>query len=499
MSSDVCKHCTHAACLDVCPTGRDLPHRVRHRRRAGGRLQRLRLLRPRVPVRRDRPARAAAPDAGARGRPLEVHALLRPPREDGSTPACAKACPTESIQFGPLDELRRRAADRLDEVVEDGFDGARLYGEDPGDGVGGFGAFFLLLDEPEVYGLPPDPVDRPATCRRCGGARPRPGPRSLAGLGVAFAGRAATEPGTRAPAPTTASRSSRRRSGSPRSAGTSSPAVWPAPRRCSRSLAARGNDRLARNASLIAAAAVASPPLLITDLGRPARFLNMLRVFKVTSPMSVGTWILSRRARRRRRGAARPRRRRAARAPRGWAVAGVLGPALDIHGRPALRHRGPGLARGPPGAAVPLRRRAAASAGAAAVFMTPPARRPRPADDARRSRRRRGVAEGPHVAPPGPARSEPYHSGKAGRYHQAARLLNGAGAALALVGRRRPLLRLSGALSLAGAVCTTLCDLRGGLRVGCRPALRARDAAGCAPDAVTIRAFLPRASGNTRP
>jgi hypothetical protein len=56
----------------------------------------------------------------------------------------------------------------------------------------------------------------------------------------------------------------------------------------------RGNERLARNASLIAAASTAaSPPLLIADLGRPARFLNMLRVFKVTSPMSVGTWVLA--------------------------------------------------------------------------------------------------------------------------------------------------------------------------------------------------------------
>ena len=49
---------------------------------------------------------------------------------------------------------------------------ARLYGEDPGDGVGGAGAFFLLLDEPEVYGLPPDPVvttrDLPAMWRHAG-------------------------------------------------------------------------------------------------------------------------------------------------------------------------------------------------------------------------------------------------------------------------------------------------------------------------------------------
>jgi len=76
---------------------------------------------------------------------------------DGLKPACAKACPTESIQFGPLDELREIAQRRVAELHETGQSEARLYGEDPADGVGGFGAFFLLLDEPEVYGLPPDP------------------------------------------------------------------------------------------------------------------------------------------------------------------------------------------------------------------------------------------------------------------------------------------------------------------------------------------------------
>ena len=62
------------------------------------------------------------------------------------------------------------------------------------------------------------------------------------------------------------------------------------------SLVARvsGNDLLAKRSIYIGAAADAvSPPLLISDLGRPERFLNMLRVFKVTSPMSVGSWILA--------------------------------------------------------------------------------------------------------------------------------------------------------------------------------------------------------------
>src|SRR5439155_6330021 len=79
--------------------------------------------------------------------------------KDDKEPACAQACPTDSIQFGELDELRERAQGRLERLVEAGQDEARLYGAAPDDGVGGFGAFFLLLDEPEVYGLPPDPVD----------------------------------------------------------------------------------------------------------------------------------------------------------------------------------------------------------------------------------------------------------------------------------------------------------------------------------------------------
>jgi formate dehydrogenase iron-sulfur subunit len=78
--------------------------------------------------------------------------------KDGLEPACAKACPTDSIQFGPLEELQARAEERVTELASSGVPEARLYGEDPGDGMGGFGAFFLLLDDPEVYGLPPDPV-----------------------------------------------------------------------------------------------------------------------------------------------------------------------------------------------------------------------------------------------------------------------------------------------------------------------------------------------------
>ncbi len=164
MASDVCKHCTHAACLDVCPTGalfrtefgtvvvqEDVcngcgycipacPYGVIDQRKEDGRAWKCTLCYDRL---------------GA-----------------GMTPACAHACPTESIQFGPLDELRERAAGRLAQLHEQGTTEARLYGEDPDDGVGGDGAFFLLLDEPEVYGLPPDPVvttrDLPSMWRHAG-------------------------------------------------------------------------------------------------------------------------------------------------------------------------------------------------------------------------------------------------------------------------------------------------------------------------------------------
>jgi formate dehydrogenase iron-sulfur subunit len=150
MSSDVCKHCTHAACLDVCPTGalfrtefgtvvvqEDIcngcgycipacPYGVIDQREGDGRAWKCTLCYDRI--------------------------------GDGLEPACAKACPTNSIQFGELDELRERAAKRVEQLHENGVTEARLYGDDPDDGVGGNGAFFLLLDEPEVYGLPPDPV-----------------------------------------------------------------------------------------------------------------------------------------------------------------------------------------------------------------------------------------------------------------------------------------------------------------------------------------------------
>src|SRR3989449_8416446 len=74
----------------------------------------------------------------------------------GFEPACAKACPTESINFGTIADLRKMAQARLGQLQHAGESRAYLYGADEGM-LGGLNSFYLLVDKPEVYGLPPDP------------------------------------------------------------------------------------------------------------------------------------------------------------------------------------------------------------------------------------------------------------------------------------------------------------------------------------------------------
>ncbi len=187
MESDVCKHCTHAACLDVCPTG------ALFRTEFGTVVVQNDICNgcgycvPACPYgvidRRDAPAGDAAVGLA------QKCTLCYDRLSDGMEPACAKACPTQSIQFGDLEELRERAQVRVEALVESGLHGAQLYGASPDDGVGGAGAFFLLLDKPETYGLPPDPVvttrDLPQMWKHATFAAVS----LLAGVVVAFAGK----------------------------------------------------------------------------------------------------------------------------------------------------------------------------------------------------------------------------------------------------------------------------------------------------------------------
>src|SRR5919106_649103 len=147
-----CKHCQRAGCLEACPTGAIVrtefdsvyvqpdicngcgycisgcPFGVIDRREDDGRAWKCTLCYDRL--------------------------------SDGMEPACAKACPTDSIQFGDLDELKATAEARIRRLHDDGVEEAYLYGADDVDqpGTAGLNAFFLLVDEPEVYNLPPDPV-----------------------------------------------------------------------------------------------------------------------------------------------------------------------------------------------------------------------------------------------------------------------------------------------------------------------------------------------------
>ena len=195
MASDVCKHCTEAACLEVCPTGalfrteygtvvvqEDVCNGCGYCVPACpfGVLDKRHL--PRKPD--DAPL--ALPLLGKKedGRVWKC-TLCYDRLKGGHEPACAKACPTDSIQFGEVDELRDRAHKRLEKLEAEGWNGAQLYLDGPDDGIGGAGAFFLLLDEPEVYGLPPDPV---ATTRDLGTIWAAAGAAALAlGAGVAAA------------------------------------------------------------------------------------------------------------------------------------------------------------------------------------------------------------------------------------------------------------------------------------------------------------------------
>ena len=145
MMSDVCKHCQHASCMDVCPTGAIIRTEFD-----------TVFIQPDV-CNGCRNCISACP-YGVIGMDEEAHVarkctLCYDRLQGGMEPACAKACPTQSIQFGPLDELHQRADKRLADLHSQGVAEANLYGRDE-EVYGGLNAFFLLMDKPEAYRLP---------------------------------------------------------------------------------------------------------------------------------------------------------------------------------------------------------------------------------------------------------------------------------------------------------------------------------------------------------
>ena len=151
MHSDVCKHCANAPCHEACPTGAIIRTEF-----------------DTVYVQQDicngcGYCIVACPfGVIARDEQGDHHAhkctLCYDRLKDGLEPACAKACPTDSILFGEVAQLKAHARERVGLLQERGVREARLYGADDKILDGGLNSFFLLLDEPEVYNLPGNPA-----------------------------------------------------------------------------------------------------------------------------------------------------------------------------------------------------------------------------------------------------------------------------------------------------------------------------------------------------
>jgi formate dehydrogenase iron-sulfur subunit len=148
LMSDVCKHCVQAGCLEVCPTNAIIRTEF-----------------DTVVIQSDvcngcKACIAACPfgviDINPVSKTAQKCTLCYDRLQNGLEPACSKACPTDSIQFGSVKELRERGAKRVQQLQEQGEKRAYLYGADE-KMLGGLNSFFLLVDRPEVYRLPPDP------------------------------------------------------------------------------------------------------------------------------------------------------------------------------------------------------------------------------------------------------------------------------------------------------------------------------------------------------
>ncbi|MEV6103448.1 4Fe-4S dicluster domain-containing protein [Streptomyces sp. NPDC051940] len=185
MMSDVCKHCQDASCMEVCPTGAIIRTEFDSV-----------FIQPDV-CNGCRDCIAACPYSvigmDDHGGVAQKCTLCYDRLQGGMEPACAKACPTDSIQFGPVDELREAARQRVSDLHDQGVPQARLYGAD--DQVyGGLNAFFLLMDEPEAYRLPDEKNAVLPSRNNLGGYLGAAGTAVLAVLGGLLALRRRREP-----------------------------------------------------------------------------------------------------------------------------------------------------------------------------------------------------------------------------------------------------------------------------------------------------------------
>jgi formate dehydrogenase iron-sulfur subunit len=148
MMSDVCKHCVHAPCLEVCPTGAIMRTE----------FDTVYIQEPACNGCRD--CVSACPfgviHMSAKTHVAQKCTFCYDRLQQGLPPACAQACPTESIKFGPLAQLKKDAQARVAHLHRQGQTKAHLYGADD-KVLGGLNAFYLLVDKPEVYGLPENP------------------------------------------------------------------------------------------------------------------------------------------------------------------------------------------------------------------------------------------------------------------------------------------------------------------------------------------------------
>lgn len=199
MMSDVCKHCTNAGCLEACPTGAIIRNEFDDVYIQPDVCNGCGYCVPSCPF--------GVVDLIAHADYTQGRGFVSDGRTDddatqttggvagkctlcydrqkvGFTPACAKACPTDSIQFGDVEELKTRAKARVEALAERGVD-SYLYGIDGDSSVGDLNAFFLLTDRPEAYNLPERPV-LPSTHQAAGYAAAAIAAGALAVAGLAI-------------------------------------------------------------------------------------------------------------------------------------------------------------------------------------------------------------------------------------------------------------------------------------------------------------------------